>query len=121
MRKQYGISAEVIDARTIVPFNFETLFDSVKKTGKLILASDAVQKGSILNDYAQNVTSALFNYLDAPPIVIGARNWISPISEVANHFFPQPSWFIDAYHQKIKPLPGYQPDAVVCHDRNDQA
>ncbi len=107
--KQYGISAEVIDARTIVPFNFETLFKSVKKTGKLILASDAVQKGSILNDYAQNVTSALFNYLDAPPIVIGARNWISPISEVANHFFPQPSWFIDAYHQKIKPLPGYQP------------
>ncbi len=107
--EQFGISAEVIDARTIVPFNFEMLYESVKKTGKLILASDAVQKGSILNDFAQNVTSAMFNYLDAPPVVIGARNWISPVSEIADHFFPQPSWFLDAYHQKIKPLPGYQP------------
>ena len=106
---QYGISVEVIDARTIVPFDFEPVFESVKKTGKIILASDAVQKGSILNDYAQNITSAMFDHLDAPPVVIGARNWISPMAEIANHFFPQKEWFLDAYHQKIQPLKGYSP------------
>jgi Pyruvate/2-oxoglutarate dehydrogenase complex, dehydrogenase (E1) component, eukaryotic type, beta subunit len=110
--EQYGVSVEVIDARTIVPFNFEPVFESVKKTGKVILASDACQKGSILNDYAQNITSALFDYLDAPPVVIGARNWISPVAEIADHFFPQKEWFLDAYHQKIKPLKGYQPKAT---------
>jgi 2-oxoisovalerate dehydrogenase E1 component len=107
--KEYGISCEVIDARSIVPFNFEKVQESVKKTGKIILASDAVQKGSILNDFAQNLTSAVFDYLDAPPVVIGSRNWISPIYELSKYFFPQPEWFLDAYHQKIQPLPGYTP------------
>ena len=68
--KEYGVSVEVIDARSIVPFNFEKVMASVKKTGMLMIASDACQKGSIINDFAQNVTSALFNYLDAPPVVL---------------------------------------------------
>ena len=82
---------------------------SVKKTGMLMIASDACQKGSIINDFAQNVTSALFNYLDAPPVVLGARNWITPVYELEDAFFPQADWFLDAYHQKIKPLAGYTP------------
>lgn len=107
--KEYGVSVEVIDARSIVPFNFEKVMASVKKTGMLMIASDACQKGSIVNDFAQNVTSALFNYLDAPPVVLGARNWITPVYELEDAFFPQADWFLDAYHQKIKPLAGYTP------------
>lgn len=105
----YGISAEVIDARSIIPFHFDPVIESVKKTGKIIIASDACRKGSIINDFAQTISECAFNYLDAPPIVIGARNWITPAYELENDFFPQPDWFLDAYHQKIKPLPGYTP------------
>jgi len=47
--------------------------------------------------------------LDAPPVVLGARNWITPVYELEASFFPQADWFLDAYHQKIQPLPGYTP------------
>lgn len=106
---EYGISCEVIDARSIVPFNYDIVIESVKKTGKIIIASDACQRGSIINDFAENVVQAAFDYLDAPPVVLGARNWVTPIYELEKEYFPQAEWFLDAYHQKIKPLPNYVP------------
>lgn len=107
--KEFGISVEVIDARSIVPFNYDKVIESVKKTGKIMVASDACQRNSIINDFAENITSMAFDYLDAPVITLGARNWITPIYELEKEFFPQAEWFLDAYHQRIKPLPGYTP------------
>lgn len=107
--KEFGVSCEVIDARSVVPFNFDPVIESVKKTGRLIVASDACQRGSIINDFAENIAQAAFDYLDAPPVVLGARNWITPVYELEQEFFPQADWFIDAYHQKICPLPNYTP------------
>jgi len=107
LEEKYGISAEVIDARSIVPFNFEKVIESVKKTGKILLASDACERGSHLKDFAQTISELAFDYLDAPPIVVGARNWITPSYELEADFFPQPDWIIDAIHQKIMPLPNH--------------
>lgn len=107
LEEKYGISAEVIDARSIVPFNYEKVIESVKKTGKLVLASDACARGSVLQTMAQTVSELAFDYLDAPPVVVGARNWITPCYELDNDFFPQASWIIDAIHEKIMPLPGH--------------
>jgi len=107
LEEKYNMSAEVIDARTIVPFNYEKVIESVKKTGRILLASDACERGSHLKDMAQTISELAFDYLDAPPVVIGARNWITPAFEYEEYFFPQPSWFIDAIHQKIVPLEGH--------------
>lgn len=107
LKEKYNISAEVIDARSIVPFNYDKLIESVKKTGKLVLASDACARGSALNDIASRVTELAFDYLDAPPVVVGARNWITPCFELDEKFFPQASWIIDAIHEKIMPIAGY--------------
>ena len=107
--KEFGISVEVIDARSIVPFNYDKVIASVKKTGKIMVASDACQRNSVINDFAEHITSMAFDYLDAPVITLGARNWITPIYELEKEFFPQAEWFLDAYHQRIKPLPGYTP------------
>jgi len=107
LQEKYGMSAEVIDARSIVPFNYEKVIKSVKKTGRIILSSDACERGSQLKDMAQTISELAFDYLDAPPVVVGARNWITPAQEYEKYFFPQPSWFIDAIHQKIVPLKGH--------------
>lgn len=107
LEKKYGVSAEIIDARTIVPFNYEMVIESVKKTGKILLTSDACERGSHLKDMAQNISELAFDYLDAPPVVVGARNWITPAYEFEKFFFPQPDWMIDAIHQKILPLKGH--------------
>ena len=50
--KNWGIKAEVIDARTLVPFNYEPVLESVKKTGRILLASDASARGSYLKEIA---------------------------------------------------------------------
>ncbi|MBR5235820.1 MAG: dehydrogenase [Clostridia bacterium] len=107
LEEKYGISCEVIDARSIVPFNYEKVLESVKKTGRIVLASDACTRGSALNTIAQNITEMAFDYLDAPPVVVGAQNWITPCYELDADFFPQKDWIIDAVHEKILPLPGY--------------
>jgi len=107
LEEKYGLSAEIIDARSIVPFNYDKVLESVRKTGRIILASDACERGSHLKDMAQTISELAFDYLDAPPVVIGAKNWITPAFELEQYFFPQPEWFIDAIHEKIMPLKGH--------------
>ena len=107
LEEKYGISAELIDARSVVPFNYDKVIESVKKTGKILLASDACTRGNILNDMATNITQMAFDYLDAPPVVLGAKNWITPPYEFDKEFFPQPEWFLDAINDKLIPLKGH--------------
>lgn len=107
--EKYKMSAEVIDARSLVPFNYEPVIESVKKTGRIIISGDANSRGSFLNDFARNIAELAFDYLDAPPVVVGSRNWIVPAHELEDAFFPQPEWFLDAIHQKIVPLKDYIP------------
>ncbi|MFA7583263.1 MAG: thiamine pyrophosphate-dependent enzyme [Proteiniphilum sp.] len=109
LEEKYGLSAEVIDARSLVPFNYEQVIASVKKTGKIIVAGEATTRGSFLNDLAANVGQMAFDYLDAPVCVLGSRNWITPAHELEDAFFPQPSWFLDVIHERIQPLKGYIP------------
>ena len=103
------MSAEVIDARTLVPFDYETVIESVKKTGRLVIVTDACERGSFASEVARQVTEMAFDELDAPPVVVASRNWITPAHELEEAFFPQPSWIIDALHEKIMPIPGYVP------------
>jgi 2-oxoisovalerate dehydrogenase E1 component len=109
LQEKYGMSAEVIDARSIVPFNYDLVIESVKKTGRIILASDACERGSVLNEMAQTITETAFDYLDAPPVVVGSRNWITPAYELEQYFFPQKEWILDAIHTKLILLNGHVP------------
>lgn len=108
LRDKYGISAEVIDLRFANPLNYDTLIASVKKTGKVLLATDACERNSFMHTVATNLTQLAFDYLDAPPVVVGSRNWITPAAEMETIFFPQQSWLLDAIHERIIPLPGHQ-------------
>src|SRR5215831_3692605 len=109
LQKQYSLSAEVIDLRAATPLNYDLLAASVRRTGKVILVSDAVERGSVMQTVASNLTQLCFDDLDGPPVVVGARNWITPAAELEALFFPQPSWIVDAIHERIVPLPGHRP------------
>lgn len=105
--ESYNLFAEVIDARFINPLNYETIIASVKKTGRVILASDACERGSFLHTMASNISQLAFDYLDGPVVVVGARNWITPPAELEDMFFPTKDWIIDAIHERILPLENY--------------
>jgi 2-oxoisovalerate dehydrogenase E1 component len=106
---KHGLAAEVIDLRSANPVNYAPLIESVRKTGKVLLVSDAVERGSVMNTVSANLTQLAFDYLDAPPVVLGSRNWITPAPELEAAFFPQASWILDAIHERILPLKGYRP------------
>lgn len=112
LEQKYGISAEVIDARSLVPFNYDVVIESIKRTGRIVISGDATGRGSFMRDLASNLTELAFDYLDAPPVVVGSRNWITPAYELEEAFFPQASWIIDAIHERILPLDGHN----VNHD-----
>ncbi len=112
MEEKYGVSVEVIDARFINPLNYEKIVQSVKKTGKVLLASDACERGSFLHTMASNISQLAFDYLDGPVAVVGSRNWITPAAEMEEAFFPQKAWIIDTIHERILPLPGHKVSSV---------
>ena len=109
LEEKYGLSAEVIDLRFVTPLNYDRLVESVRKTGRLVLASDAVERGSFLQTVATTVQTLAFDALDAPVAVVGARNHITPAPELEDLFFPQASWIVDAINERILPLPGHVP------------
>ena len=105
--EKYGVSAEVIDARSLSPFNYELVLASVKKTGRILISGDASTRGSFMKEMAQTISELAFDDLDAPPVVVGSRNWITPAYELEDSFFPCADWIIDAIHEKILPLKGH--------------
>ena len=109
LEERFRLSAEVIDLRAAVPLNYAPLVESVKKTGRVVLLCDAVERGSVMHTVASNLTQLCFDYLDAPPVVLGSRNWITPAAELETLFFPQPGWVLDAIHERILPLKDYRP------------
>ena len=107
LEEKYQVSTEIIDARSLVPFNYEPVLESLKKTGRILITGDASSRGSFMNEFAQTISELAFDELDAPPVIVGARNWIVPAHELEDYFFPQAHWLVDAVHEKILPLKGH--------------
>lgn len=109
LKEKYGLEAEVIDLRFLCPLKYDTLLDSVKKTGRLLLSSDAVTRGSFLNQVASDIQTLAFDHLDAPVAVVGSRNNVTPAPELEDLYFPQVEWMLDTIHERIVPLKGHTP------------
>jgi pyruvate/2-oxoglutarate/acetoin dehydrogenase E1 component len=72
-----GISLEVIDPRTLMPFDIDTIVESVKKTGRLVVAHEACVTGGVGGEIGSQVAYRAFDYLAAPIERVGAKD--SPI------------------------------------------
>ena len=71
--EQEGISVEVVDPRTLLPLDEETIIDSVKKTTRCVTAHEAVTRGGFGAELAAVVQQGAFDYLDAPIERVGAK------------------------------------------------
>ena len=109
LEDRHGVSAEVIDVRFLNPLNYDKIIQSVRKTGRVLLTSDATERGSFLHTMASNISQLAFDFLDGPAAVLGSRNWITPPAELEDSFFPSKDGMLDIIHQRLLPLPGYQP------------
>jgi len=75
-----GISAEVIDIRTLQPLDLPTIVESVKKTSRLVIASDDVKTGGIGAEISAAITELAFDYLDAPILRVASPDTPIPFS-----------------------------------------
>ena len=99
----HKIDAEIIDARSLVPFDYEMLISSVNLTGRLLIVSEAVERGSFANTIATNISRFAFNNLKAPAIVIGAPNWIAPGADMEKTYSPQSDDILDSVFRDFFP------------------
>lgn len=117
----YGVSAEIIDARCLVPFNYEPVLASVRKTGRLVVVSEASERGSFAMTLSANVSRFAFKDLKAPPRVIGSPNWIVPGADMESTYFPQAHDIVDIIAGEMFPELGRNRRGVRDWDDLDLA
>ncbi|HNZ62738.1 MAG TPA: alpha-ketoacid dehydrogenase subunit beta [Bacillota bacterium] len=94
-----GISAEVIDPRTLVPFDYETVEESVRKTGRLVVVHEAHQVNGWGAQVITEVGKRAFRYLDAAPIHLGAKSCPLPFNlALEQAVIPSVKDIVDACH-----------------------
>ena len=82
-----GIEAEIIDPRTLVPFDYETLYNSVKKTGRLVIVHEDTLTGGWGAEIAAKTMEDIFDYMDAPVKRVCAPDTPAPFSPPMEGFY----------------------------------
>lgn len=96
-----GISVEIIDPRTIIPFDRDAVIESVKKTGRLLVVDESYEKCGVAAEIGADVMDDVFYYLDAPIGRVSTPNVPLPFSP-ALEFPIVPS--ADTIYRKVKEM-----------------
>ncbi len=92
-----GISVEVIDPRTLFPLDKETIYKSVEKTGKIVIATEECKRGAWSGELAARIAEDRFDILKKPIVRVGALDTPVPFSEpLEAYMLPQVDYIIDA-------------------------
>ena len=91
-----GISLEIIDIRSLSPIDFGTIVESVKKTGRLVVASEAPNFVSVASEIAAKVTEMAFYHLEAPVLRVGGFDVPYPPAKLEEVFLPDADRVLDA-------------------------
>jgi len=98
-----GISCEVIDPRTIVPLDEETILNSVRKTNRVVVISEDVNRGGVCSEITSIISTKVFDYLDAPVVQVCADNTPIPFGPASEkQVIPQVSDIREAVYRVLK-------------------
>ncbi len=94
---EQGISAEVINLRTIRPLDIETIITSVKKTSRVVSVEEGWPFAGIGSEICMTVVEHCFDWLDAPPVRVAGLDVPMPYAaNLEKLALPQPGWVVDA-------------------------
>lgn len=103
---QHGISAEVIDPRTLNPLDMQTIIESVRKTGRLMITHDACRTGGVGAEIGQRVMEEAFDYLNAPIMRVAGLNVPVPSGSLQSRVVPSCEKLVEAAFKMLgKSLP----------------
>ena len=90
LKKHPEINADVIDLRTLIPLDEETIFASIQKTGKVILLSEDVKTGSFMAEVSSRIAEYCFTDLDAPIVRVNSLDTAVPFNaDLEKQFLPK--------------------------------
>ena len=102
LQKDFGISCEVVDLRSLVPLDWETVNASVKKTHNVLTLEEGVMRAGVGADLSAQITETLFDELDSPVNRVAGANVVSPFSPtLEDAVFPQPQDVVAAVRRQL--------------------
>lgn len=102
--KQEGIACEVIDLRTLYPYDQEAIFNSVKKTGRVVVVNEDTEVTNYGEHLIRRILDNCFYNLEAPPILLAGANvpGVGLAESVEHASVPQLSYVVDALRDIVK-------------------
>ena len=98
-----GISCEVVDIRSLVPLDFETIEKSFRKTGRALVSQECVNRGGYGGEISAQISEFLFDALKAPVVRLGAKNICPPFAHtLEDAFFPHVDDIVAAVRKMMK-------------------
>ena len=113
LKSKWNVSAEIIDARSLVPFDPDLLIKSVAKTKKLVCISDACERGNWLHGVINLIYEKNSNDLKTKISSVMAPNWITPAAEQEWNYFPSVENILDAVMDQGIKLVGREHSSTV--------
>lgn len=98
---QEGINIEVIDIRSMAPIDFATIVESVRRTGRLVIVSEASNNVSVSSEIAARVSELAFYHLEAPVIRVGGFDVPYPAAKLEEKFLPDADRILDAVDRSL--------------------
>jgi len=103
MAEAEGISVEIIDLRTLNPYDWEAIAATVKKTHRVIVAHEDTLSWGYGAEIAARIADELFFHLDAPIRRVAAKDtWVAYHPSLEDEILPQPADFLEAYRDLVK-------------------
>lgn len=95
--EEQGVSAEVIDLRSLVPLDEDTIIESIRKTSRLVVVNEAPMTCGFAGELVARMSEKAFNLLDAPPIRVTRLDtpvpWVKPLESFV---LPNPDKVVEA-------------------------
>ena len=98
----HGIDAEIVDPRTLVPLDIDSILESVKQTHRLAIVEEGPKRGGVGAEIGSLVSERVLDYLDAPIVRVAALDVPVPFSAVLeDHVLPDANRIVEAVREMV--------------------
>ncbi|RRJ65909.1 alpha-ketoacid dehydrogenase subunit beta [Paenibacillus oralis] len=102
LEKTKGIKAEVIDLRTLVPLDIDTIVASVKKTNRVIVVQEAQKSAGIAAEVIAQINEKAILHLEAPVLRVAPPDTVYPFAQIEDQWLPSPARVIDGVNKVLE-------------------
>ncbi|MFC4777721.1 alpha-ketoacid dehydrogenase subunit beta [Paenibacillus sp. GCM10023252] len=96
-----GVSAEVIDLRTLLPLDIETIVNSIKKTNRAIVVQEAQKTSGVAAEVIAQINENAILHLEAPVLRVAGPDTVYPFAQIEDAWLPSPARIVEAANKVI--------------------